>query len=82
VGTLSADAVWEEVETPLKLKLDPQKRLTRSTGLEDYGYWFKEMAKQHKTEADSPFGAEKLMGIVITYCSQSSLTKQAVRPTD
>jgi cyanobactin cluster PatC/TenC/TruC protein len=36
-------------------KLDPQERLTRSTGLEDYGYWFKEMAKQHKTEADSPF---------------------------
>lgn len=55
VGTLSGDAVWEEVEIPLKLKLDPQERLTRSTGLEDYGYWFKEMAKQQKTEADPPF---------------------------
>ncbi|MHC5718031.1 MAG: LamG-like jellyroll fold domain-containing protein, partial [Nostoc sp.] len=55
VGTLSSNAVWEEVEIPLKLKLDPQERLTRSTGLEDYGYWYKEMAKQHKTEADPPF---------------------------
>lgn len=55
VGTLSSDAVWEEVEIPLKLKLDPQERLTRSTGLEDYGYWYKEMAKQQKTEADPPF---------------------------
>ena len=55
VGTLSGDAVWEEVEIPLKLKLDAQERLTRSTGLEDYGYWFKEMAKQQKTEADPPF---------------------------
>jgi cyanobactin cluster PatC/TenC/TruC protein len=55
VGTVSQEAVWEEVEIPLKLKLDPQERLTRSTGLEDYGYWFKEMAKQQKTEVDSPF---------------------------
>ncbi|MEH1872924.1 LamG-like jellyroll fold domain-containing protein [Nostoc sp.] len=55
VGTLRGDPVWEEVEIPLKLKLDPQERLTRSTGLEDYGYWFKEMAKQQKTEADPPF---------------------------
>lgn len=55
VGTLSSDAVWEEVEIPLKLNLDPQERLTQSTGLEDYGYWFKEMAKQQKTEADPPF---------------------------
>ena len=55
LGTLSGDAVWEEVEIPLKLKLDPQEMLVRSTGLEDYGYWFKEMAKQQKTEADPPF---------------------------
>ncbi|MCC5669244.1 cyanobactin biosynthesis PatC/TenC/TruC family protein [Nostoc sp. CHAB 5784] len=55
VGTLSGNPVWEEAEIPLKLKLDPQERLTRSTGLEDYGYWFKEMAKQQKTEADPPF---------------------------
>jgi cyanobactin cluster PatC/TenC/TruC protein len=55
LGTLSGDAVWEEVEIPLKLKLDPQEVLVRSTGLEDYGYWFKEMAKQQKTEADPPF---------------------------
>ncbi|WP_375471021.1 LamG-like jellyroll fold domain-containing protein [uncultured Nostoc sp.] len=55
VGTLSGNAVWEEVEIPLKLNLDPQERLTQSTGLEDYGYWFKEMAKQQKTEADPPF---------------------------
>ena len=55
LGTLSGDAVWEEVEIPLKLKLDAQELLVRSTGLEDYGYWFKEMAKQQKTEADPPF---------------------------
>lgn len=55
VGTFSGDAVWEEVEIPLKLKLDPQEVLVRSTGLEDYGYWFGEMAKQQKTEADPPF---------------------------
>jgi len=55
LGTLSGDAVWEEVEIPLKLKLDAQEVLVRSTGLEDYGYWFKEMAKQQKTEADPPF---------------------------
>ncbi|MEH1884574.1 MULTISPECIES: LamG-like jellyroll fold domain-containing protein [unclassified Nostoc] len=55
VGRLSQDAVWEEVEIPLKLKLKPQERLVRSTGLEDYGYWFKEIAKQQKTEADIPF---------------------------
>ena len=55
VGTLSGNAVWEEVDIPLKLKLDPQERLTRSTGLVDYGYWYREMAKQQKTEADPPF---------------------------
>lgn len=55
VGTFSSDAVWEEVEIPLRLKLDPQEVLVRSTGLEDYGYWFREMAKQQKTEADPPF---------------------------
>ncbi|MCL1469839.1 LamG-like jellyroll fold domain-containing protein [Argonema antarcticum] len=55
VGTFSGDAVWEEVEIPLKLKLDPQEVLVRSTGLEDYGYWFREMAKQQKTEAEPPF---------------------------
>ncbi|MFB2923767.1 LamG-like jellyroll fold domain-containing protein [Aerosakkonema funiforme] len=54
VGTFS-DAVWEEVKIPLKLKLDPQEVLVRSTGLEDYGYWFREIAKQQKTEADPPF---------------------------
>jgi cyanobactin cluster PatC/TenC/TruC protein len=55
VGTFSGDAVWEEVEIPLKLKLDPQEVLMRSTGLEDYGYWFREMAKREKTEADPTF---------------------------
>ncbi|MBD2301198.1 LamG-like jellyroll fold domain-containing protein [Nostoc sp. FACHB-190] len=55
VGTFSGDAVWEEVEIPLKLKLDPQEVLVRSTGLEDYGYWFREMAKQQKTEAEPSF---------------------------
>ena len=55
VGSIGPDVVWEEVEIPLKLKLDAQERLVRSTGLEDYGYWFTEMAKQQKTEADPPF---------------------------
>lgn len=55
VGTFGGDAVWEEVEIPLKLKLDPQEVLVRSTGLEDYGYWFREIAKQQKTEADPTF---------------------------
>jgi cyanobactin cluster PatC/TenC/TruC protein len=55
LGTLSGDAIWEEVEIPLKLARDAQERLVPSTGLEDYGYWFKEMAKQQKTEADPPF---------------------------
>jgi len=55
VGTLRGNAVWEEVEVPLKMKLDPQERLTRSTGLVDYGYWYKEMLKQQKTEVDPPF---------------------------
>jgi cyanobactin cluster PatC/TenC/TruC protein len=55
VGMVGKDAVWEEVEIPLKLKLDPQELLTRSTGMEDYAFWFKEMAKQQKTEADPAF---------------------------
>jgi cyanobactin cluster PatC/TenC/TruC protein len=57
VGTFSGDAVWEEVEIPLKLKLNPRDMLLRSTGLVDYGYWLTEMAKQtaQKTEADPPF---------------------------
>ena len=55
VGTAIGDATWEAVEIPIKINLNAQERLTRSTGLEDYGYWFKEMAKQQKTEADPPF---------------------------
>lgn len=57
MGELSGNITWEAVEVPIKLKLDPEERLTRSTGLEDYGFWFKEIAKQYKakTEADPPF---------------------------
>jgi cyanobactin cluster PatC/TenC/TruC protein len=55
VGSIGPDAVWAEVAIPLKLKLDPQELLVRSTGLVDYGFWFKEMAKQQKTETDPPF---------------------------
>lgn len=55
VGTIVGDATWEEVEIPLKVNLNAKERLTRSTGLEDYAYWYAEMAKQQKTEADPPF---------------------------
>ena len=55
VATLTGDITWEESEIPIKINLNAEERLTRSTGLEDYGYWFKEMAKQQKTEADPPF---------------------------
>ncbi|NEZ56013.1 LamG-like jellyroll fold domain-containing protein [Adonisia turfae] len=56
-GDLMGEITYEEVDVPLKLQLEPQERLTRSTGLEDYGYWYREMAKQQKakTEADPPF---------------------------
>jgi cyanobactin cluster PatC/TenC/TruC protein len=46
VGTVQGEATWEMVEIPIKVNLNAQERLTRSTGLEDYAYWFKEMAKQ------------------------------------
>lgn len=55
VGAITEGMTWEESEIPIKVKLDPQERLTRSTGLEDYGYWYKEMAKQQTTEAQPPF---------------------------
>ena len=55
IGTVVGDATWEESEIPIKINLNAQERLTRSIGLEDYGYWFREMAKQQKTEADPPF---------------------------
>jgi cyanobactin cluster PatC/TenC/TruC protein len=54
-GTVLGDATWEESEIPIKVNLNAQERLTRSTGLEDYGYWYQEMAKQQKTQADVPF---------------------------
>ncbi|NER82598.1 MAG: cyanobactin biosynthesis PatC/TenC/TruC family protein [Leptolyngbya sp. SIO1D8] len=56
-GDLMGELTCEEVDVPLKLKLEPQERLTRSTGLEDYGYWYREMAKQQKAkaQADPPF---------------------------
>ncbi len=46
VGTVLGEATWEAVEIPIKVNLNAQERLTRSTGLVDYGYWFEEMAKQ------------------------------------
>lgn len=49
-GTVIDDVTWEELDIPIKTNLSAQERLTRSTGLEDYGYWFKEMAKEQKTE--------------------------------
>jgi cyanobactin cluster PatC/TenC/TruC protein len=54
-GTVSGDTTWEECEIPIKINLNAQERLTRSTGLEDYGYWFQEMAKQQKTGAEPHF---------------------------
>ena len=54
-ATVLGDATWETSEIPIKVNLNAEERLTRSTGLEDYGYWFKEMAKQQKTEVDPPF---------------------------
>ena len=55
IGTVVGNIIWEESEIPIKINLNAQERLTRSTGLEDYGFWFREMAKQQKTEADAPF---------------------------
>jgi cyanobactin cluster PatC/TenC/TruC protein len=49
VGTIEGEAVWEEVETPLKVDLNAKERLTRSTGLADYAFWYAEMAKQQQT---------------------------------
>jgi cyanobactin cluster PatC/TenC/TruC protein len=54
-GTIMGDATWEEGEIPIKINLNAQERLTRSTGLEDYSYWFGEMAKEQKTEAEPYF---------------------------
>jgi len=55
MGTVLGNATWEESEIPIKVNLNAQERLTRSTGFEDYAYWYKEMAKQQKTEADPIF---------------------------
>jgi len=55
MGTVLGDATWQESEIPIKVNLNAQERLTRSTGFEDYAYWYKEMAKQQKTEADPIF---------------------------
>ena len=56
VGTAIGDLTWEGCEIPIKTNLNAQERLTRSTGLEDYGFWFKEMAKQQQqTGAEPPF---------------------------
>jgi cyanobactin cluster PatC/TenC/TruC protein len=55
IGTVLGDATWEESEIPIKVNLNAQERLTRSTGFEDYAYWYKEMAKQQKTEPDPSF---------------------------
>ncbi len=49
VGTIDGEAVWEEVEIPLKVDLNAKERLTRSTGLADYAFWYAEMAKQQQT---------------------------------
>ncbi|BAZ31341.1 hypothetical protein NIES4074_38130 [Cylindrospermum sp. NIES-4074] len=54
-GTVVGEATWEESEIPIKINLNAQERLTRSTGLEDYGYWFREMAKQQKTQTEPHF---------------------------
>lgn len=49
IGSVEGETVtWEESELPLKVTLDPQDHLTRSTGLEDYAFWFKEMAKNQQ----------------------------------
>ncbi len=55
MGTVLGDATWEESDIPVKTNLNALERLTRSTGFEDYAYWYKEMAKQQKTEADPIF---------------------------
>lgn len=54
-GNVLGDATWEESDIPIKVNLNAQERLTRSTGFEDYDYWYKEMVKQQKTEADPIF---------------------------
>lgn len=55
MGTVLGNAAWEESEIPIKVNLNAQERLTRSTGLEDYAYWYKEIAKQQTIQADVPF---------------------------
>lgn len=55
VGTVLGEATWEETEIPIKVNLNAQERLTRSTGLEDYGYWFKQMAKQQTLTAPTGY---------------------------
>jgi cyanobactin cluster PatC/TenC/TruC protein len=55
VGTIDGEAVWEEVEIPLKVDLNAKERLTRSTGLADYAFWYAEMAKQQQTGTPPAF---------------------------
>jgi cyanobactin cluster PatC/TenC/TruC protein len=55
MGTVLGDATWQESEIPIKVNLSAQERLMRSTGLEDYAYWYKEIAKQQKAEVDPIF---------------------------
>ncbi|BAY66530.1 hypothetical protein NIES22_66690 [Calothrix brevissima NIES-22] len=55
MGTVLGNAAWQECEIPIKVNLNAQERLTRSTGFEDYAYWYKEIAKQQKAEADPIF---------------------------
>jgi cyanobactin cluster PatC/TenC/TruC protein len=55
VGTIAGEAVWQEAETPIKVDLNAKERLTRSTGLADYAFWYAEMAKQQQTGTPPTF---------------------------
>jgi len=54
-GVIQGGAAWKQSVMPLPKKEDAKSRLLRSTGLEDYGYWWQELYKKHDKVQDPPF---------------------------
>lgn len=54
-GKIYGEAIWGQSMMPIIDPPDPKDRLLNSTGLEDYGYWWKKLSEQQADKPRVPF---------------------------
>uniref|UniRef100_B8HTY6 LamG domain protein jellyroll fold domain protein n=1 Tax=Cyanothece sp. (strain PCC 7425 / ATCC 29141) TaxID=395961 RepID=B8HTY6_CYAP4 len=63
-GKVLGDATWESSTVPVQVNTNRSTHLCHATGMEDYGYWFKEISQWQKdvSQNDRPYLRGRIWG--------------------